>query len=380
MKKFLLIVFMLLLVVPVKGLENDNIKYKYYRLNKVMGPLVFKGETNEEFPFIYEENPIKSELSEFLGERPLEKEGREIYEYDGYHYLKIPKIDSIEILMGPNYTISDVDIMTVNGNIEFKSDNDGYLSNGDRGNFYLNEGVNLEDLIMQVTTGKDGDFHSFAVYFKSEGNIVSELSVSVISNFTTNIYGTQSVLDTGRLESVYFPSKQDDVNLMYKGECMIYQFFDYKYQSYKLEREYYPEYLSAPIGEYIYRDDNDYIIETPTQSESTLEDSNESLNNLENTDNVHTLIKNFSEAKSVKKKTENEVSNENKKSTFKDEVSSEKKSIKPKQYQSVLKLNNNKDISNNKTNKTYIYFMIVILIILLLLMLRIRNKLKNEYR
>ena len=111
-----------------------------------------------------------------------------------------------------------------------------------------------------------------------------------------------------------------------------------------------------------------------------MEDSNESLNNLENTDNVHTLIKNFSEAKSVKKKTENEVSKENKKSTFKDEVSSEKKSIKPKQYQSVLKLNNNKDISNNKTNKTYIYFMIVILIILLLLMLRIRNKLKNEYR
>ena len=371
---------MLLLVVPVKGLENDNIKYKYYRLNKVMGPLVLKGETNEEFPFTDEENPIKSELSDFLGEKPLEKEGRKIYEYDGYHYLKIPKIDAIEILMGPNYTISDIDIMTVNGDIGFKSDNDGYLSDGDRGNFWLDEGVNLEDLIIRLTTSKEGEFHSFAVYFKSEGKIVSELSVSVISDFTTNIYGTQSVLDTGRLESVYFPSKQDDVNLMYKGACKIYQFFDYKYQSYKLEREYYPEYLSEPIGEYIYRDESDYIIESPTQSESTLEDSNEGLNSLESTADAHTLVNNFSEAKSVKKKTENEVSNENKKSIFKDEVSSEEKSIKPQQYQSVLKMKNNETFSNGKINKTYTYFVLVILIILLLLMLKIRNKLKNEYR
>ena len=45
------------------------------------------------------------------------------------------------------------------------------------------------------------------------------------------IYGNQSVLDTGKLESVYFTENQDDQNLIYKGPIKLYQYSDYKYQS-----------------------------------------------------------------------------------------------------------------------------------------------------
>ena len=57
MKKFLFLVFLLMLVVPVKGLENDGTvvrKYKYYRLNKVLGPIVLKDEVSDKFPLIDE--------------------------------------------------------------------------------------------------------------------------------------------------------------------------------------------------------------------------------------------------------------------------------------------------------------------------------------
>ena len=54
---------------------------------------------------------------------------------------------------------------------------------------------------------------------------------------------------------------------------------------------------------------------------------------------------------------------------------------KPKQYQSVLKMDTSKTISNKVDNsKMYTYFILVILVILLLLMLKVRSRLKNSYR
>ena len=81
MKKVLLFVFMFLLAFPVKGLENDiNTirKYKYYRLNKVMGPMVLKNKVNNEYPLIDEKNYILDDLSELSVDKPSEMDGRKI--------------------------------------------------------------------------------------------------------------------------------------------------------------------------------------------------------------------------------------------------------------------------------------------------------------
>ena len=374
MKKFLLIVFMLLLTIPVNGLENSNVKYKYYRLNKVMGPLVFKGEVNEEFPLIDEENAIKTEPSELLTNKPEEKEGREINEYDGYHYLKVPLIDSIEIEVFPTYSISNINVMSLNGDIEVNSDNDGSLA-------WLSKSVDLKDLVISLKTGSDGEYHSFNVYFKSNNIIVSKLIISMRPGVNSYIYGNQSVLDTGKLESVYFTENQDDQNLIYKGPIKLYQYSDYKYQSYKLEKEYYPEYLSEPFEDYIYRDDNDYIIEESVIEENTDDNiKDEQISNLEN-DNINVPLDNEPiEIKALDNENKIKYLEDNAKTNIKTETPKTNVN-KPKQYQSVLKTSSGQKVSNKvSNNKTYFYFILVILIVLLLLMLRIRKKLKNSYR
>ena len=99
MKKILLFVFMMLVLIPVHGLESNNTirKYKYYRLNEVLGPMVFKNEVTDEFPLINENNYIEGELSELSTERPLKQDGRKIYEYDAFHYSKVLSVNKIEI-------------------------------------------------------------------------------------------------------------------------------------------------------------------------------------------------------------------------------------------------------------------------------------------
>lgn len=374
MKKFLLVVFLLVLTVPVYGLEN-SIKYKYYRLNKVMGPLVFKDDISEEFPLIDEANPVKTKLSELSISKPMEKDGREIYEFDGYHYLKVPMIDSLEIVVGSNSNIYNIDITSVNGEIEFKSDNDGSLDSNETGNFSFSP-TNINDLIINLQTGGGDNFHFVTLYFKSNNVIVSSLKTSARPSANHTFKGTQSILQEKSFENVYFMDEQNDDNLIYQGQVKLYQYFDYQYQSYKLEKEYYPDYLSEPFEDYIYRDDNDYIIEEVLDNDN--ESTSISASNIPDTKTVDN-----GEVKNLVKKIEN-------KNQFLDKkipeviVDNDVPNInkeKPKQYQSVLKMDNNKTISNKVDNsKMYTYFILVILVILLLLMLKVRNRLKNSFR
>ena len=374
MKKFLLVVFLLVLTVPVYGLEN-SIKYKYYRLNKVMGPLVFKDDISEEFPLIDEANPVKTKLSELSINKPMEKDGREIYEFDGYHYLKVPMIDSLEIVVGSNSNIYNIDITSVNGEIEFKSDNDGSLDSNETGNFSFSP-TNINDLIINLQTGGGDNFHFVTLYFKSNNVIVSSLKTSARPSANHTFKGTQSILQEKSFENVYFTDEQNNDNLIYQGQVKLYQYFDYQYQSYKLEKEYYPDYLSEPFEDYIYRDDNDYIIEEVLDNDN--ESTSISASNIPDTKTVDN-----GEVKNLVKKIEN-------KNQFLDKkipeviVDNDVPNInkeKPKQYQSVLKMDNNKTISNKVDNsKMYTYFILVILVILLLLMLKVRNRLKNSFR
>lgn len=392
MKKFLLIVFMLMLAVPVNGLENNSIKYKYYRFNKVMGPLVFKGEANEEFPLVDEENPIKTELSELLTDKPEEKNGREIYEYEGYHYLKIPLIDSIEIEVLPTFSISNINITSINGDIEVSSDNDKSLANGEKGNFWLSKSTDLKDLIISVKTGTEGDYHNFNVYFKSNNRIVSKLCISMRPNANGYIYGTQSVIDTSSLEDIYFTEEQNNQDLIYKGRVTLYQFFDYQYQSYKLEKEYYPEYLSEPFEDYIYKDESDYIIEgndieddidVDVEDNIDVDIEDEQISNLENDYINISETDDPMEIKSLVEKAENKIKSLDEKiPETNTKTETPKTNVnKPKQYQSVVKASSGQTVSNQvSNNKTYFYFILVILIILLLIMLKIRKKLKTSYR
>lgn len=373
MKKILFLVFLLVLVVPVKGLESDDnvaIKYKYYRLNKVLGPMVLKDEVSDEFPLIDEANSLEGELSELSPIKPTDKDGRKIYEYDGYHYLKVPKINAIEIKVDEGEIINDIKIESAGKEIAY-TNGSNILIGDDYVRYDLNGYYNLNDLII---TGKSGDgktIHSFYIYFKNGDKSISQLNtITYIDNIA--LYGNFSLIKSNNYENVYTLEKlTTSSNLKYKGEIKLYQYQDYKYQSYKLEREYYDEYLSEPYEDYIYRDESDYIkipvINNVFTSTELIKE--QPMLVLEEPRKITTTNDNISVMKVDKPTFESKNSNK----PFEIKV--------PTQYQQVLKVDNKKTTPNvaNK-NHFYDYLKIIILIILLILTLKLKNKVKEYSR
>lgn len=375
MKKILLFVFMMLVLIPVHGLESNNTirKYKYYRLNEVLGPMVFKNEVTDEFPLINENNYIEGELSELSTERPLKQDGRKIYEYDGFRYSKVLSVNKIEIKVSKGYMLSDVVIESINGKIDYENNDDNNILTSDKIVTYkLKEATDLKNLIIRCKGIGDTDKYLFTIVFKHDDKTVSEIGAGVYSKDIV-IYGKNAPIRTNAYENIYSLEKLDDSNLIYKGTVKLYQYQDYKYQSYRLEREYYNEYLSEPIEDYIYRDDNDYIdIIENNLFEETMTNKN---NNL--------ITDDFINEQPVVKKTSNDVK-ENISLTPKNDVtksSKDKSNVQlPIQYDNVLKISNKTSANKVKDKKIYYYFILVILIVLLLIALRIKNKLKECYR
>ena len=373
MKKILLFVFMMLVLIPVHGLESNNTirKYKYYRLNEVLGPMVFKNEVTDEFPLINENNYIEGELSELSTERPLKQDGRKIYEYDGFHYSKVLSVNKIEIKVSKGYMLSDVVIESINGKIDYENNDDNNILTSDKIVTYkLKEATDLKNLIIRCKGIGDTDKYLFTIVFKHDDKTVSEIGAGFYSEDIV-IYGKNAPIRTNAYENIYSLEKLDDSNLIYKGTVKLYQYQDYKYQSYKLEREYYNEYLSEPIEDYIYRDDNDYI----DIIENNLFEETITNNNL--------ITDDFIDKQSVVKKTSNDVK-ENISLTPKNDVtksSKDKSNVQlPIQYDNVLKISNKTSANKVKDKKIYYYFILVILVVLLLIALRIKNKLKKCYR
>lgn len=373
MKKILLFVFMMLVLIPVHGLESNNTirKYKYYRLNEVLGPMVFKNEVTDEFPLINENNYIEGELSELSMERPLKQDGRKIYEYDGFHYSKVLSVNKIEIKVSKGYMLSDVVIESINGKIDYENNDDNNILTSDKIVTYkLKEATDLKNLIIRCKGIGDTDKYLFTIVFKHDDKTVSEIGAGVYLEDIV-IYGKNAPIRTNAYENIYSLEKLDNSNLIYKGTVKLYQYQDYKYQSYKLEREYYNEYLSEPIEDYIYRDDNDYI----DIIENNLFEETITNNNL--------ITDDFIDKQSVVKKTSNDVK-ENISLTPKNDVtksSKDKSNVQlPIQYDNVLKISNKTSANKVKDKKIYYYFILVILVVLLLIALRIKNKLKKCYR
>ena len=373
MKKILLFVFMMLVLIPVHGLESNNTirKYKYYRLNEVLGPMVFKNEVTDEFPLINENNYIEGELSELSTERPLKQDGRKIYEYDGFHYSKVLSVNKIEIKVSKGYMLSDVVIESINGKIDYENNDDNNILTSDKIVTYkLKEATDLKNLIIRCKGIGDTDKYLFTIVFKHDDKTVSEIGAGVYLEDIV-IYGKNAPIRTNAYENIYSLEKLDDSNLIYKGTVKLYQYQDYKYQSYRLEREYYNEYLSEPIEDYIYRDDNDYI----DIIENNLFEETITNNNL--------ITDDFINEQPVVKKTSNDVK-ENISLTPKNDVTKSSKDNSnvqlPIQYDNVLKISNKTSANKIKDKKIYYYFILVILVVLLLIALRIKNKLKKCYR
>ena len=376
MKKLLLFVFMMCILIPVHGLEDSNMirKYKYFRLNEVLGPMVTKEEITEEFPLIHEDNYIKSDLSELSVDRPLEKDGRKIYDYDGFHYVKPMKVNKVEIKANEGYKFSDIKLESIQGEISYESNNNDIVTYENSRIFKLDKEANLSDLIINCIGTGDTEKYLFSIIFKNDDFVVGDI---YINTFLDNIvlYGRDVPIKKSAYENVYSLKKLDDDSLTYKGNIKLYQYQDYKFQSYKLEREYYDEYLSEPFEDYIYKDETDYI--DVLKNDLSKEETTTGL------EKVSSLI---SEKPTVEKTSATSaiVKNEDKDDVPKNNISipaNDYSSFKlPIQYDNTLKIDNKTSSNNVNSKPIYYYFILVILTILLLLTLKLKNKLKEYYR
>lgn len=380
MKKVLLFVFMFLLAFPVKGLENDMNtirKYKYYRLNKVMGPMVLKNEVNNKYPLIDEKNYILDNLSELSVDKPSEMDGRKIYEYDGFHYLKIPGVNSLVITPEHDTILYDIEIKKTNGESIYKSED---ILNNISKTYKLNEDINLNDLVVECKGGDNRESQLFTIDFKYDDKIIGKLGVNSFLN-NIAVYGRQSEIKKDAYENIYSLTELSlNDYLIYNGQVKLYQYQDYKYQSYRLDREYYNEYLTEPFEDYIYRDENDFIdvpINTVDNIEDNIEESitepvsNDSLKqvSVSKENNVNKTIDNNTVSKKIQESHKNIL-----------ESPAQSKSVAPVQYAQALKINKNTPSNKMTDNNVYYYFLLAILIILLIIAFKISNKLKEYQR
>lgn len=364
MKKVLLFVFLFMVIFPVKGLENDLNgvrKYKYYRLNNILGPFVFKDEVNDEFPLIDEDNFIESDLSELLIEKPTEKDGREIFEYDGFHYLQLLKINNIKIVCDKNSKIYDIKINSKKDKVTYDEKKDS-LSDGEAIIYNLNNEIDFNDFFITLKSGEN-DINSFSIYLRNDDNLVSEIHVTTFSNRNLNLDSSYGVIKENAYEDIYVLEKLDlSDDLIYKGEIKLYQYQDYKFQSYKLVREYYDEYLIEPFEDYIYRDEDMYIDVYEEDSMINNPIINKPLEVKTNEKKVNSI---------PLQKSAEDLNNEEQKDTI--SIGSN--------YEKILKTTPNKALTNNVENNNFFnYFKLFILIILLLLTIKLRNKVKEFSR
>lgn len=370
MKKFLLFVFMFMLVMPVNGLEKENTirKYKYYRLEKVDGPYVLKTEVNDEYPLIDEENYIEGSLSEFSTDKPEEKEGRKIYEYDGFHYLKLLEANKVEIKVDDGYALKNISIRDSDGDANYNNKDEKVINGGSTKIYELNELYDFRDLTIKAQPGNDKDMQVFYVRFMYNDKIISEIAISTFSkniNISGRFYGN---IKDDAYEDIYTLNEVDD-DLIYKGPVKLYQYQDYKYQSYKLVRDYYDEYLTEPFENYIYKDEEDFI---DVITNNTVDSNSNELVLLNNKVNEDIPVK--KESKEI-----TNTNNEPIKKEIKESVSSSSKNNIPTQSGKVINIKS-KPLTNKTNNKNvYYYFLLVILIILLLLAIKYKNELKKQY-
>ncbi len=374
MKRLLLFVFLCLMVVPVRGMENDSIilKYKYYRLNKVLGPYVLKDEASDEFPFIDKTVYTQSKLSKPSPIKP-DEEDRIIYEYDGFQYLEEQKINNIEIVMGINSSASDITISVNGENIDYEHNNDDdVIDEGETVIFKLDDEYYLEDLLVSV---RSGSFYKnkFDVNFKHDDIIVSKNVCSCLHYYNFKIDGKSSQIYQTSYKTTYSLEKIDDKHFIYDGEIKLYQYSDKLYQSYKLEREYYDQYLNEPFQDFIYRDDNDYIVIENSLTDKVLDNSNNSTGqatvDFMGVDVPQKKVnKTFSKSINTNNKIVSQSNNNNLKRASK--------------YQQILKVNNSKppQSSIKAQNNVYYILKLLLLLILLILTIKIGKKIKEYSR
>ena len=301
-------------------------RYKYYKTNKEMGPYLLES-ANSDYEYIDYDDYILSAPSQILYEKPddtnrvvkIKKE----YEYKrvkpiNYFKISVPKTAfSMQI---SNFRIYDGDKEITNyetvGYFTNFSQNPApsYINPNGWLHFRLKEDVYLDELKISFDIVSDNVLeytliagHNDKPYENTNVYINDSFKYQNINKYTFNF--KDGSLNEPEFEYFYsFLEEESNVLIKTGQEREIYQYQDKLYRHYNLEKIYNDEYTKDAVGDYIYKDENDYKLYYAYRTRSILEDNLLSTaNNLIPANNILPLNKQNTEKTNIDNSLEKEL-------------------------------------------------------------------------
>ncbi len=263
MKKILLIILMCFYFTNVHASENfdtnENIKNEAlekenYNLKKVFGPYESLEKENDEFPYTDLDDFKYTEESEYLTIQPETKEGRIITEYEGNHYQKVKSITKARLSNQNNYgyTISIENISIkykeedISYDLEYVNADENSINAGGYIDFNFSKEYSLKDLKINILVNgicEKGTRVSFTM-FSDDIGIYSIINRLTDCKLLLYLNYNESFVSPNGYDNYYALKDEivDDMKLI--GSIKLYTYKDILYHKYKLEKEYYNNYLT----------------------------------------------------------------------------------------------------------------------------------------
>jgi len=257
-------------------IESDDLtdvkverRYKYYKLKKELGPYEEAYKVNDNYKEISYEDYIYTEESEYLDEKPDEKEGRIITEDNVYKYKKAFDINHVDIF---NLNYNNINIIVNNLKVFYKGEPIDYQISYNKGNdntingrgtmsISFDKKLVLKDLAVSFDVISANGNTSFYLETRSDDTKISFTQYASNNTQITNINWEGKYLDLydNTYEYYYTKTKEQSCSTyLYIGQIKAYTYKDTLYRKYNIIKDYYDDYLKEPYQDYIYKDEEYY--------------------------------------------------------------------------------------------------------------------------
>ena len=226
MKKIFLIILMMFCCINVSALECEVKEY---------GPFVYKDEVLDEYPF------IDKNVYEYTSESDLSltyenKEGRIINSYDGFHYLKKPLLNYIEIeALNNDAYLSDFLFFYDNKPIDYTSNMFDKINAGEKVKFKFDENLEIDKFYFIFKSLEEGASYKLNISFGNDDKVFSNIYMGVSNNSTIRLDAKLYPINLSNYDHFYSTEKlETDDSLKLMDEVKLYTYQDIKYRSYKI--------------------------------------------------------------------------------------------------------------------------------------------------
>lgn len=259
MKKIFLIFLMMFCCINVNALECEVKEY---------GPFIYKDEFLDEYPLI-DKNIYEYTMESDLSLTYENKEGRIINSYDGFHYLKRPLLNYVEIeALDNDAYLSDFLFFYDNKPIDYTSNISNKINVGEKIKFKFDENLEVNKFSFTFKA-LEGEISSYKlnVFLGNDDKVFSNIYMGVSTNSTIKMNASLYPINLSNYDDFYSIQKLDsDDSLKLMGEVKLYTYQDIKYKSYRIVNKCSAFKNNVPKHTENITDNNEQIIYKPVMT------------------------------------------------------------------------------------------------------------------